>query len=119
MSRKLLTIWFDDKGNMIDRASTWKVSNPSQYHILSELGEDFDETFVYHRMYGIKVVFRSKKSGRKFLMFLDDFGDALKLNKLQNNEISGKFRFTKKGQSQGFKFIWTSQEQELLDKNDD
>lgn len=117
MSKKILTIWFDSSGNMLHRAATWMVNNAHSRGLVSEDGEDFTETFIFDSFYEYKasrVIFISKKSGRKYSMFLDDFGDALKLKKFQNNEISGRFRYVKKGQAQGFKFILTDEERDFL-----
>lgn len=118
MSKKLLTIWFDSHGNMLEYVSPHIVKyNNSSYNYKSEIGEDFNDNFVFDGIVDYKtakIVFKSKATGRKYCMFLSDFSDLMKLNKLQNNEILGKFRFVKKGQSQGFKFILTSQEQDSL-----
>lgn len=73
--RKPLTIWFDDKGNMIDYASSYMTRASSQYNYKSELGEDFEDTLVFHRMQNYrspKVIFKSTKNSRQYCMFLDD-----------------------------------------------
>lgn len=123
MSKKILTIWFDKKGNMLERASSWMTgAGAHHYNNFSEPGEDFDDTLVFNNMYEYKsarVFFKSKKTGRKYCMFLDTFGDLLKLNRFINNEVAGKFRFTKRGQAQGIKLILNPQEEDRLKEKDE
>lgn len=105
----------------------WIVKNSSGGYF-SEPGDEFDDTLTFVKMYEYKsarVYFQSKKSGRHYCMFLDAFGELLKLGLLVNNELTGKFRFTKRGQAQGIKMILRSADEfrlkelnENLDKSD-
>lgn len=116
MSRKLLTIWFNKNGDMISLAHRWLTSGGDHF---SEVGEDFDDTLVFHKMYEYKtarVYFKSKTNGRYYCMFLDHFGELLRLGKLNNNEITGKFRFTKRGQGQGIKMVLDAHDEHQLEQ---
>jgi len=110
MAKKPLTIWFDDKGNLLDQVRPW-MHNP-QYgrNLKSEEGKDFNDTMMYVRLtdYGRNAArcdVKSASTGREYSMFLDDFHEVIKHGKFINNEINGTFRFVKKGSGQAIKLV--------------
>jgi hypothetical protein len=116
MSKKILQIWFDNKGKMLERATEWNTSN-----CFSEPGEPFNDLLTFQDFYEYKsprVLFKSKATNKTYCMFLDAFKDIIKLKKFNNNQVSGTFTFTKKGQAQGIKLQLTMEERDLLKNND-
>lgn len=119
MSKKQLEIIFNRFGDMIPLAQSWYTGNGS----VTRLAEDFDETLVFHKMFEYKTArayFRGQRTGIFYCMFLDDFDTILRLGYLVNNEVSGRFKFTKRGQGQGIKLILSSvDEARLKDMRDE
>lgn len=110
MAKKPLTIWFDDKGNLLDQVRPW-MHNP-QYgrNLKSEEAKDFDDRMIYVRLVDYsrnasRVDLKSASTGREYSMFLDDFDQVIKKGKLVGLEIVGKFRFVKKGSGQAIKLV--------------
>lgn len=102
---------------MIAHAGGWYCNNASQSGYRAELAEDFDDTLIFHKMFEYKsarAYFRSEKSGRFYCMFLDDFDALLRLGLFQNNKITARFRFTKRGQGQGIKVVLHSSDEARL-----
>ncbi len=108
---------------MVTRAD-WGCKPNNSYGNFSEPGEDFTDTLVYvtlNERHTAKIYLKSKKTGRHYCMFLCDFTDLLRLKSFNNNEVTGTFRFTKKGQSQGIKLVMSAHDKhelEQLDKAD-
>lgn len=101
--KKPLIIWFDDKGNLLDRSYKWNHSSNK-----SEEARDFSERleFVKFDSYGAgRADFKSISTGRHFGMFFDDFEDVIKNHLFNDNVIEGTFKFVKKGVAQGIKLI--------------
>lgn len=118
MSKKKLEIWFNKNGDMLTRASYWCRAGNNQGYV-SEEGEDFSDTLVYSHLNErdtAKIYFQSKRTGRYYCMFGTDFHTLLSLKLFNNNEITGDFRFTKRGQSQGIRKILTAHETHLLEE---
>ena len=116
MSRKLLKIWFDEKDHMIDYANSWCKDSATEV-----VGEDFEDTFTFLRVDAggtgaPKLVFTRGNTGRMYYMFLDSFAEVLHLNKLHDNKISAKFRYEKRGYSQGFKLLLDNEQKEELER---
>lgn len=107
---------------MEERASSYMIRNLATYKKHLEQGDDFRDTLMFKTIVTYsagRAIFKSKSTGREYCMFLDAFTDLLRLNKLNNKEVTGEFRFVKKGQSQGFKLILSPEEiQELKDLKD-
>lgn len=103
---KTLTVWFDDKGNLLESAKQWQIKRSNGK---SETGRDFDDHFEYLRMDSglgtARAYFKSTATNREYSMFFDDFDDVIKAKQFINNQIVGKFRFVKRGQSQAIKLI--------------
>lgn len=113
MSKKPLEIVFNKFGDMVPLAQSWYTGQGST----TEVAVDFDDTLVYHKMFEYKTArayFRGVKTGRYYCMFMDDFDNILKLGRLINNEVTGKFKFTKRGQGQGIKLILHSADEARL-----
>lgn len=105
MSKKVLTIWFDSKGNMLDQGS---YSN--NYGHKSEEAKDFDDSMEFiklqeYRQKNTRVILKSATTGRKYSMFADDFNDVLLKKKINNLRVEGTFRFIKKGSGQAIKLV--------------
>lgn len=110
MSKKQLTIWFDDKGNMLTQASYINPSNASQYNYKSEEAKDFDDSMEYveireYTRKSTRIHLKSGTSGRKYSMFIEDFDLIVKANKFVNNRIEGTFQFIKRGSGQAIKLV--------------
>ncbi len=110
MSKKPLTIWFDDKGNMLDQIRPWMLQPQNGRNLKSEEGKDFDDRMLYVRLidYGrnaARLELKSASSGREYSMFLDDFHEVIKAGLFTNNVIDGTFRFVKKGSGQAIKLV--------------
>ena len=103
---KVLTVWFDDKGNLLTSAKKWQISVSNGK---SEVAKDFADIFEYRRMdsgLGVaRAYFKSLQTNREYSMFIDDFDALIKAKKFINNQIQGMFRFIKRGQSQAIKLI--------------
>jgi hypothetical protein len=101
---KPLTMWFDDKGNLLLSAYKWSRGTGK-----TEIAKDFDDHFDYLRMDSglgmARVHFKSVVTGREYSMFIDDFNDLIRARRFNNNQVEGKFRFVKRGQSQTIKLI--------------
>lgn len=107
MAKKPLTMWFDDKGDMIERAYDWIIK---QRHGKSEEAKDFQDVMVYDHMSDggnsvSRVYFSSDRTSRKYIMFLRDFDEIIKAGLFKDNRVTGTFRFLKKGQAQGIKLL--------------
>lgn len=68
---------------------------------------EFEDTLVFtHFSRGrssVKAHFRSKYTEVRYEMFISDFEDVLKHNRIGNSHIRGKFTFVKKGANYGVK----------------
>ena len=102
MSNKSMTIWFDDKGNMLPSTRSWIISRGNGK---SEECKDFDDSLEYVTMYDGKqaagrVHLRSTKTGREYSMYVYSFDKVIKARRFVDNIIEGTFRFMKSGVSQ-------------------
>jgi hypothetical protein len=109
MAKKPLTIWFDDKGNLLDQVRPW-MHNPQYGRVpKSEEGKDFDDRMIYVRLHdgrhAARCDVKSATTGREYSMFLSDFHDIITHGRLINGEIQGTFRFVKKGSGQAIKLV--------------
>ena len=108
MSKKLFTMWFDPKGNLISRATDWIIK---KVHAKSEEGENFQDNLKFLNVNdggtstAGRTWFVSEKTGRKYSMFVDDFDKAIRSNLFVNNHIKGQFKFVKRGQSQAIALV--------------
>lgn len=98
---KPLTIDFDYNGNMRLRGGYSGAR--------TEIAKDFEDNFEYLKMdsgLGVaRVHFKSLNTGRQYSMFIDDFNELILAKRFNNNQVEGKFRFIKRGQSQAIKLI--------------
>lgn len=101
--KKALTVWFDDKGNLVQLLSRWGITN-----LKSEEAKDFVDTLEYVNLTEYRTAranFKSVNTGREYSMWLGDFHEVLKNRKMIDNTITGTFRFVKRGQAQAIKLI--------------
>ncbi len=110
MSKKALTIWFDDKGNMLSHGYGGHPQYAAQNNYKSEEARDFDDILEFSDIYdysrgAARVHFISIHSGRKFSMFVDEFSKLIKAKHFINNRIEGTWRFTKRGTAQTIKLV--------------
>jgi hypothetical protein len=110
VSKKILSIAFDDKGNLIDQVTRWMLSPHSNYVLKYEDAQNFKDELVYDRIVdysrgSARVYLQSANSGRKYSMFVTDFHDVIKAEAFQNNRIIGEFRFVKRGSAQAVTLI--------------
>jgi predicted ATP-grasp superfamily ATP-dependent carboligase len=101
VSKKPLTIWFNDKGDMLTQSS----SNYGNRTDKSEIAQDFDDRmqFVSLREYyrkNTRVILKSTTTGREYSMFVDDFNKAHKAKKFIDLHLEGTWRFIKRGDGQ-------------------
>lgn len=96
---------FTDKGKMED-------SNYS-YHYRNDITEPnaiFQDELVYegyHVTYSGKTRFdfKSKSTGRTYVMFISDFDDIISNNLMKDKVVKGHFVFRKAGSQQGVRFV--------------
>lgn len=105
MSKKPLTIWFNDKGDMLTQSSSNYVSNLGNSTDKSELAQDFDDrmVFVQLREYyrkNTRIILKSTTTGREYSMFVDDFNKAHKAKKFIDLHLEGTWRFIKRSNGQ-------------------
>lgn len=108
MNKKQLQIEFDANGDMREQSS-----GPSKYYNSAgrfEPAVDFDDQmeFVQIRSYYRKdsrVILRSRKSGTKYSMYLDDFSAVIIAHRFTDNKMEGTWRFMKKGTGQAVKLL--------------
>lgn len=114
MAKKLLTIWFNDKGNLVSVVRPWMLSGGNNYNLKSEEGKDFSDRMEYVKVSdggtssAARLHLKSTMSGREYSMYLDDFHDVIMAKLFVDNHIEGDFRFVKKGTSQAIKLILPS-----------
>lgn len=109
MSKKELTVWFDQNGNLLEQAYNWGA-NAATYGYKSEVAKDFQDTMKVvkiqeYRRKNARVHIQSVSSGRKYFMFVDEFNKVLEKNRLQNLHIDGVWRFIKKGTGQALELV--------------
>ncbi len=110
MARKPLTIWFDDKGNMLTQAGSWTANTASSRGYKSEEAKDFDDCMVlvrlneYYRK-NTRVVLQSTTTGREYSMFIDDFNKALAAKRFNHLHMTGTWRFIKRGEGQAIQLV--------------
>ena len=111
MSKKALTIWFDDKGNLLEQVGSWATNNQTWAAThKSELAEDFNDVMEYIRLVdysrgSARVHLKSLNSGRVYSMFALDFHKIIIAKKFIDNRVSGTFHFSKKGSAQAINLI--------------
>ena len=109
MSKKELTVWFDQNGNLLEQAYNWGA-NAATYGYKSEVAKDFQDTMKVvkiqeYRRKNTRVHIQSVSSGRKYFMFLDEFNKVLEKNLLQNRHIDGTWRFIKRSTGQALELV--------------
>lgn len=107
MSKKPLVIWFESNGDMLDQGYNY-ATNTQGYK--SEEAKDFTDSMElvkFREFYkkNTRAVFRSTISGRKYSMFVDDFNVLLEKKIVNNLQVTGTFRFLKKGSGQAIKLV--------------
>ena len=110
MSKKALTIWFDDKGNMLSHGGGQYSSYYSSSNYKSEEAKDFDDRMKYVNIIdytrgAARLHLESATTGRKYSMFIDDFHDAIIAKRFIDNHLEGTFRFVKRGTGQAIKLV--------------
>lgn len=106
MSKKELTVWFDQNGNMLEQG--YNYSNNMGYK--SEIAKDFKDTMKVtriqeYRRKNARVFLQSTVTGRKYFMFIDEFNKVIEKDRLQNLHIDGTWRFIKKGTGQALELV--------------
>lgn len=106
MSKKPLTIWFTQNGDLLEQES---YSNNSYGH-KSEEAKDFDDRLEIikikeYNKRNTRVILKSTTSGRTYSMYVDDFNVALEKKKVIDLHIEGVFRFQKKSSGQTIKLV--------------
>lgn len=101
MSKGPLTIWFDDKGNMLTYSSYTAPHNTHK----SEVAKDFDDRMRFvkieeYRRKNTRVVIKSVTTGREYSMFTNDFNAAVKANQFIDSYLEGTWRFIKRSSGQ-------------------
>lgn len=120
MSKELF-VPFDRHGNMLDY-SYWGISEEEKelckkhgrfdrLYPNGELAEMFipnfvfEDTLIFTRFSrgrsSVKAHFESKYTELKYEMFISDFQNVLKQNRIGNCHVTGRFTFVKKGQNYG------------------
>ena len=104
MAKKPLTIYFDDKGNMLDQDYSYGGTSKS------EIAEDFNDSMKFmrireYRRKNSRAVLKSETSGREYTMFIDDFNEVLQKNLLIDLTITGTWRFLKRGSGQAIRLV--------------
>ena len=115
--KKELFVPFDRNGNMLDWV--WHPLTQTEEEICKKDGQfrkencifvpnfEFEDVLVFtHFSRGrssVKAHFRSKYTEVKYEMFISDFEDVLKNNRIGNAYVKGKFTFVKKGANYGVK----------------
>lgn len=115
MSKKNLTMWFDDKGNLLSRAADYLKKRA---HAQSKEGENFKDSMKFIHIYdggqsAGRVWFESENSKSKYSMFVDDFDRVIRSNAFINNHVEGTFKFVKRGQAQGIALILENEPPEI------
>jgi hypothetical protein len=109
MAKKILTVWFDQNGDLLDQWYDYGgYANPYGYK--SEEGKDFHDRmeivkFQEYARKNTRVILKSTVSGRKYSMYVDDFNDALLKKKVIDLHLEGTFRFQKKSSGQTVKLV--------------
>ncbi len=110
MSKKPLTIWFDDKGNMLTQAGRWTANSAASRGYKSEEAKDFDDTMVlvriaeYYRK-NTRVMVKSTTTGREYSMFIADFNRVLAAKRFVHLHMNGTWRFIKRGEGQAIELL--------------
>ena len=107
MSKKPLTIWFEQNGDMLDQGYTY---TNNAYGYKSEEAKDFDDQLEMIKLQeyykkNTRIILKSTTTGRKYSMFVDDFNAALDKKKFIDLRLEGTFRFIKKGSGQAIKLV--------------
>ncbi len=108
MSKKVLTIWFDQNGNLSEHSIVPHLA--AQYGYKSEDAKDFVDTMKVlkiqeYRRRSARVQLQSTITGRKYSMYIDGFNKVLENNRLQNLHIEGTFRFLKRSSGQAIELL--------------
>lgn len=107
MSKKPLTIWFNQNGDMLDQGG---YNTANSYGFKAEEAKDFDDQMEYEKLYEFRkrsgrVYFRSTTTGRQYTMYLDDFNELIKAKRFNNNRIEGTFHFVKRSSGQAIQLV--------------
>lgn len=110
MSKKPITIYFDDKSNLVGKLHYYMITNPAHYNYKSEIAKNFTDHLDYVKIHDYhdhrsRVLFRSRTSGREYTMLVKDFHDVIINNKFIANEVLGEFEFVKRGNAQSIKLV--------------
>jgi hypothetical protein len=110
VSKKLLKIAFDDKGNLVEQITRWMLNPASNYVLKYEDAQNFKDELVYEKIIdysrgAARVYLKSAVSGRQYSMFVSDLHDVIKAEAFQNNRIIGEFKFVKRGSAQAVVLI--------------
>lgn len=96
---------FTDKGIMKDDCYVFTYNK--DVFEPNDIFEDTLEYAGYHVTYSGKprFDFKSKASGRTYVMFISDFDDILSNHLMQDNLVKGHFVFRKVSNQQGVRFV--------------
>ncbi|NJO03870.1 MAG: hypothetical protein HC880_21315 [Bacteroidia bacterium] len=108
MSKKPLTIWFEQNGDLSEHSVVAHLA--AQYGYKSEEAKDFDDQMEYlnlseFRRRSGRVYFKSVTTGRKYSMYLDDFNAIIKANRFNDKKIEGTFHFVKRSSGQAIQLV--------------
>lgn len=101
-SKKSYQIPFDEQtGNMLSYPEVWKdIEWKDVYEFADTL-----TYFGYGRGMSSIVLFFKDSKGIEYPMFISDFHDVMILSGMNDNRVSGKWTFCKRGQNYGLKMV--------------
>jgi hypothetical protein len=114
MSKKALTIWFDDKGNMLEQSYGHMTSGQPAYQggpvYFSEIAENFVDRLEYVNLTDYyrgksRVALKSITSHRTYSIYVDHFNKIILADRFVNKMIDGEWRFIKHGTGQAIELI--------------
>lgn len=128
--KKDLFVPFDSEGNMLDYSyhgiseeekeickENKRVEHFRRDGTLAEVfvpNYEFEDVLSFEYFSrgrsSVKAHFVSENTGLKYEMFISDFEDVLKSNRIANCRIKGKFTFVKKGQNYGVMLVEIGEE---------
>jgi hypothetical protein len=110
VSKKELTVWFDQNGDLLMQGYSYSTAVAASYGYKSEVAKDFHDTMKVlriqeYRRKNARVHLQSITSNRKYYMFVDEFNEVIQKSLLRNLHIEGTWRFIKKGTGQALELL--------------
>lgn len=109
MSKKELTVWFDQNGDLLEQGYDWGAA-ANTYGYKSEVAKDFTDSMKIvkikeYRKRNARVVLQSMTNNRKYSMFIDELNKVIEWNRLQGLVMEGTFRFLKRSSGQAIELL--------------